>query len=159
MDYLLEEMTKDLKTGEKIVSTHTKAKIDKTPPYITVGNGLTTKDFPENVAKDAFKVFRALTKEQQGLFIDLKDIYIQQNMSNFQKRRRVDNPNNVVLEKNKENDLHQSIKKRMGQRCNGTELEAKGVLKKLKPGNYMLNPYIFIPPYDFKKVAAIWDEL
>jgi len=159
MDYELEEMTKNLKPGEKIVSTHTKTKTDKTPPYITVGNGIATKTFPENVAKDAFKVFRTLTKEQQDLFIDLKDVYVQQNMSNYQKQRTVDNPNNVVLDKNKDNDLHQSIKKRMGQRRNGTELEAKGVLKKLKPGNYMLNPYIFIPPYDFKKVAAIWDEL
>ena len=157
MNYELEEIVKSLKPGEKITTTHTKTKIDKKPPYITVGNGLATKDFPEKVAMDAFKVFSTLTKEQQDLFIDLKDIYVQQNMNNHQKQRTVENPNKVVLDKNKDNDLHQSIKKRMGQRRNGTELESKGVLKKLKPGNYMLNPYIFIPPYEFKKVAAIWE--
>jgi hypothetical protein len=159
MDYEAEQIANNLKPGEKLVTTHQKKKVDKKPSYIIVGNGVATKAFPAAVTMDAFRVFSSLTKEQQGLFIDLKDIYVQQNLDNYQKQRTVENPNKIVLDKNKDNELHQSIKARMGNRRNCTTLEEKGVLKKIKTGIYMLNPYLFIPSDDFKQIAEIWADL
>lgn len=158
MDYELEQQTNNLKPGEEIVATYQKKKIDKKPPYITVGNGISTKDFPAEVAMDAFKVFGKLSKTQQELFIDMKDIYVTQNMTNWQNKFKAENPNLVYLNKSKENEEHQNIKKRMGQNRNGSKLQELGVLIKVKNSVYMLNPYIFIPPYDFKKVSELWKE-
>lgn len=159
MDYELEQQTNNLKPGEKIEATYRKTKIDKKPPYITVGNGVATKKFPNEVAMDAFKVFSQLSKTQQELFIDIKDIYVTQNMTNWQSKHKAENPNLVYLDKNKGNEDHQNIKKRMGQNRNGSKLQELGVLIKVKNSVYMLNPYIFIPSYDFKKVSEFWKEL
>lgn len=159
MSYELEQQTNNLKPGEQIVATYQKKKIDKMPPYITVGNGVATKEFPADVAMDAFKVFSNLSKTQQELFIEIKDIYVTQNMTNWQSKRQVENPNLVYLDKNKDNEDHQNIKKKMSENRNGSTLQELGVLKKVRNSVYMLNPYIFIPPYDFKKVAESWKEL
>lgn len=159
MDYELEQQTNNLKPGEQLVAIYQKKTKAKTPPYITVGNGVATKDFPEDVTMDAFKVFSKLSQAQQRLFIELKDIYVQQNMTNWQAKRTVDNPNLVVLDKNKENEHHQTIRTRMSQNRNGTKLEQTGILKKVKNGIYMLNPYVFIPPYNFDKAVKEWKEI
>lgn len=159
MDNELEQQTNNLKPGEELVATYRKKKRDKNPPYITVGNGVATKEFPAEVAMDAFKVFSKLSKAQQELFIAIKDIYVTQNMTNWQGKHKAENPNLVYLDKTKENEGHQYIKDKMGRNRNGSTLQELGVLKKVKNGVYMLNPYIFIPPYDFKKVAELWKEL
>jgi len=159
MDHELKEKVNGLKNGEKIVATYQKKKSSNTPPYITVGNGFSTKNFPVEVVVDAFKVFSELSKAQQGLFVDLKDILVDQNMNNHYKKRKVDNPNLIILERSKSNLVHQKIRTKMSQNRNRKALETKGVLKQINPGRYMLNPYIFIPYNDFEEVAKIWEEL
>jgi hypothetical protein len=158
-DYELEEQKKSLKTTDELVVTYKTKARDKKPPYIVVGNGFATKAFPEKVSKDAFKVFSELSKAQQGLFIDFKEILVHQQMDNHYKKQEAENPNFIRIESDKDNHLHQSIKKRMAENKNGTQLEEKEVLKKIKNGRYMLNPYIFIPASNFKEVAKIWEAL
>ena len=159
MDFELDQKVENLKPGEKIVATYEKTTKSKQPPWIKLGSGLTTKKFPEGTSVDALKVFSELSKDQRQLFIDFKDILSQQTMDNIQAKRSVDNPNLVPLSRSKDNEFHRDIRDRMSQRKNGTTLEEKGVLKRLKIGVYMLNPYIFIPSGDFEKVAKIWEEL
>lgn len=159
MDYELEEKLQNLKNNEEIEATYRKKKKSQSPPYITVGNGVATKKFPSEVVMDAFEVFGNLTKTRQSLFKDFKDLWVRQAMDNHNNKRKVDNPNLIQLDCHKDNELHQSIKTRMMQNRNGSELERSGVLKKIKKRQYMLNPYIFIPPGDFKEVAEIWEEL
>jgi hypothetical protein len=155
----LEERIIKLKPGEQIKATYEKKKKGSSPPYIVVGNGMATKEFPTDAVIDAFEVFSELPKAQQRLFIWLKDILVYQNMDNHYAKRRVENPNLIKLDKNKENEEHQRIRKLMSENRNGSELGAKGVIKKMKIGVYMLNPYIFIPPYDFQAVAELWKGL
>jgi hypothetical protein len=119
-----------------------KKKNSKTPPCIAVGNGLSTKSFPEEVVMDAFKVFSELSKTQQGLFVGLKDILIKGRMTNYRNKRKVDNPTLVTLERSKSNSAHQDVKDKMSQNRNRKTLEINGILKQIKPGQYMLNPYI-----------------
>lgn len=161
MDRELEEKVQGLKKGEQLVRTTTIEKKKKVPcpPYITVGNGISTKLFPASVVMDAFRVFSELSSAQQWLFIELKDIFVTQNISAWQKNRSMENPNLIQLDKNKLNEEHAAIKAVMGRNRNGATLEAKGVLKKVANGRYMLNPYIFIPSDDFEKVAQIWSDL
>jgi hypothetical protein len=159
MTYELEQSINTLKPNESIEATFRTKKNSKSPPYITVGNGVATKTFPEKVVMDGFKVFSELSKTQQRLFVDLKDILVQQQMSNHYASRKVSNPNLVLLTRDKDDELHQSIRTRMSQNRNRSSLEEKGVLKQVKPGQYMLNPYIFIPSNDFKEIAEIWEEL
>jgi hypothetical protein len=159
MYYELEEKMSDLKSGEQIVATYQKKKSSKTPPYITVGNGLSTKIFPEEVVVDAFEIFSELSKTQQCLFIDLKNILVAQNMKNYYDKRKVENPNIIILQRSKGNLVHKNIRVKMSQNRNRKVLEKKGVLKQVKPGSYMLNPYVFIPYKDFSEVVKIWEEL
>ena len=152
----IEEQIKGLKDGEQVNAVITKTKKNKTPPYITVGNGLSTKVFQAVDVVDAFAVFGKLSKAQQQLFIMLKDILVLQNMEAHYRKNRHQNPNQIVLQKCKANDKHQLIKTNMSQNKNGKRLMEEGVLKQKKPGVYMLNPYLFIPPYNFKETAEIW---
>jgi hypothetical protein len=159
MDYELEEKLRGLNRGEQVVVTYQKKKKNKSPPYITVGNGLSTKNFSDEVVMDAFKVFSELSKTQQNLFIALKDLLIEENMGNYYSNRKVDNPNLIILDRSKSNLVHQNIRTKMSQNFNRKVLEKNGVLKQINPGRYMLNPYIFIPYNDFEKIAKIWEEL
>ncbi|MCI2282616.1 hypothetical protein L3081_03360 [Colwellia sp. MSW7] len=159
MDNELKENVSSLKRGEQLVTTYQKKKISKTPPYITVGNGLSTTKFSEEVVVDAFKVFSELSKAQQDLFVDLKDILVAQSMHNHYNKRKVENPNLIILDRSRSNLVHQNIKTKMSQNRNRKMLETKGILKQIKPGIYMLNPYIFIPHNDFQEVVSIWKEL
>jgi hypothetical protein len=159
MDLKLEEKVNALKRREQIVATYQIKKRSKTPPYIAVGNGLPTKKIPVEMVFDAFKVFSELSKAQQGLFVDLKDILVEENMKNYYNKRKVGNPNLIILDGSNSNLVHQSVRTKMSQNYNRKVLEKNGVLKQINPGRYMLNPYIFIPYNDFEEVAKIREEL
>jgi hypothetical protein len=159
VDDELEDKKSNLSSNDELVVTYRKKSRDKKPPFIVVGNGFATKKFPENVSQDAFKIFNDLSKAQRELFIDFKDLLVQQQMESHYGRKEVENPNLIRVENDKDNDLHNSIRDRMSKNRNGAMLEEKGVLKKIKNGRYMLNPYIFIPANNFEEVAQIWDDL
>ena len=155
----LEQKLGDLDSNEHYEILVNKKKNEKVPPFLVIGNGKATKDFPEDVAIDAIKVLSKLSPTQVGLIAELKDILVNQTISNHYKKRRVDNPNLIVLDKNKDNELHKSIRTRMSDNKNGTRLQELGVLQQTKPGTYMLNPFMFIPPYEFKRIAQIWKDM
>lgn len=159
MNHELEELAQHLKPNQKLITTTEIKKKSKAPPYITVGNGVSTKNFSEEVVKDAFKVLSQLSKAQQALFVDLKDILVQQQMANYYSKRKVKNPNLITLESSKINEEHKKIRTKMSQNRNRQTLEKHGVLKQLKPGQYMLNPYIFIPSNDFEDVVKQWESM
>ena len=157
MEHELEERLQNLKDDEEIEATFRKKKKSKPPPYIMVGNGMSTKDFPEDVVVDAFQVFSELSPAQQQLFVGLKDVLVQVRLRDYYAKRTPENPNLIWLDNLDE--FQQSIRTRMGQNRNGTILEEKGILKKIKTGKYMFNPYLFPPASDFKRVAEIWENL
>lgn len=159
MQYELEQKIENLKPGEYVEAKYEIRKKDKSPPYIVVGNGISTKDYPDELVMDAFNVFADLTSTQQRLVILLKDILIQQNLKNRGARTKAENPNLIKLHRGNHDEVHQEIKSKMGQNRNGSTLEEKKVLKKVRNGQYMLNPFMFPPSEGFSQVAKIWDEL
>lgn len=136
--------------------TQVKKLYSKSPPYITVGNGLATKQYPADLSIDAFEVFNDLSRAQRGLFIKFKNILVKQNFDNWIAKNTVANPNIVYLSGTED---HDNIRAEMSKNRNGTNLEKKGVLKKIKNNVYMLNPFIFIPANNFGSIAKAWDEL
>ena len=156
-EYELEEKKQNLKPDEELEVSYRVKKKEKKPPYINVGNGFETRDFPAGVSLDTFKVFSELSKAQQRLFVDFKDLLVDQRVSLGKRKQDVDKINVVTLYN--DDEWHLGIKKQLKDHKNGTELEEKGVLKKIKNGRYMLNPYIFIPRHNFEEVAEIWNEL
>lgn len=157
MDHDFEKDAAKLKPGEYLETR--KKQFSKAPPYIVVGNGRSSKDHSVNDVMDAFKVFMGLSKAQQGLFLDFKTIWEDQKMQEHYAQHKAENPNLIRLEKNANNYCHQDIKKRLSQNRNRTEMQEKGVLKKVKNGEFMLNPYIFIPTDDFSRIASIWKNI
>jgi hypothetical protein len=155
----LEQNIKELKSKERVNVQISKQTNDKVPPYLIVGNGRSNKEFPEHLAVDTFRVLSSLSPDLRWLFINLKDILVTQNINNSYPKRRVENPNLIILERNKDNELHKSIRKKMSENGYRRKLEEQGVLKQLKPGTYMLNPHMFIPSEDFKRIAQIWKDL
>ena len=155
----LDQKLGDLNSNEHYEILVNKKKNEKAPPFLVIGNGRASKDFPEDVAIDAIRVLSKLSPTQLGLIADLKDILVNQTITNHYSKQRVHNPNLIVLDKNKDNELHKSIRTRMSDNKNGTKLQELRVLKQPKPGTYMLNPYMFIPPYEFKRIAEIWKEM
>ncbi len=155
----LKQKLGDLNSNEHYEILVNKKKNEKVPPFLVIGNGKASKDFPEDVAIDAIGVLSKLSPKQMSIVVDLKDILVNQNIWNFYRKRRVHNPNLIILDKNKDNELHKSIKARMWDNKNGTKLQELGVLKQLKSGTYMLNPFMFIPPYEFKRIAQIWKDM
>ncbi|MCP3684807.1 MAG: hypothetical protein GY861_19235 [bacterium] len=154
----LKQRVQDLKNNQQLVATYEVKERSKSPPYITVGNGIATKAFPDSVAVDTIRVLNELTKEQRGLVADLKDILVEQWMSDHYSNRISKNPNLITLQRKGNNECHDNISKRMSEHRNCTELTEKGVLVKVKNRQYMLNPYMFIPSKDFKQIEELWRE-
>lgn len=154
----IKQKTAELKKNQELVATYQIRERGKSPPYITVGNGIATKAFPKNLVIDTFRVLNELTKEQRELVADLKDILVQQQMKAHYSNKNIKKQNIITLEGKNKNDIHDHISKKMSEHRNCTELEKKGVIVKLKNRQYMLNPYMFIPSKDFKHVSEIWEE-
>ena len=155
----LEQNIKELKSNERVNVQISKQTNDNLPPYLIVGNGRSSKEYPEHIVIDTFRVMSNLSPDLRWLFINLIDILVTQNINNRYPKRRVENPNLIILEKNKDNELHKSIKKKMSENGNRRKLEEQRVLKQVKPGTYMLNPHMLIPSEDFKRIAQIWKDM
>lgn len=166
VDYLVEkenpktqEGLENLSKNEKLVVTYHYENIDKTPPYIAVGNGFPHKDFPPQLIMDALAVFGGLSKKQQEIVLFFRDEMIERRMQAHYRKIKLENPNLVELSKSKEDARAQSIRRTLRANSNGKLLAEKAVLRKISSTEYMLNPFMFIPNYDFNRVAKIWIEL
>lgn len=153
----LSQQIETLQKNEEIEVTINKRKKAKSPPYTTIGNGMTTKDFKSGLVVDALRVFGALNPTQQIIVLHFRDALNTANMQAKQNKRPVERPNEVILSSIDPQD--QAIKKMLRDNSNSIKLVEKGVIKKLKSNHYMVNPYMFIPPENFDKIAETWHNL
>jgi hypothetical protein len=148
-----------LKKGEKLVTTTQIAKTSKSPQYLAIGNGVATQNFPADVVVDALELFGALTKEQQGIVLFLKDRMVMERMAAYQSNQTMTNPNAVTLRRSDFEEEDQRIRDLLRAHQNRKTLIEKNIIREIgKKGELMLNPFMFIPPNDFDSVRAIWDE-
>lgn len=157
MNLELNQQIESLKNNEQIEVTVSKKKKAKSPPYTTIGNGMSTKEFAPELVMDALKVFGGLTPAQQAIVLHFRDVINNANMQAKQHKRPVDNPNEIILSKNDLND--QTVQGQLRDNGNASKLIERAVIKKVKIHHYMVNPYMFIPHDNFDKVADRWHNL
>jgi hypothetical protein len=148
-----------LKKGQILVTKTSIETDEKKPQYVTVGSGGATKDFPEDVVIDALAVFGALTKEQQEIVLFLRDRMVSDRTLAYRNKQTQANPNAVTLRKSELEEEDQRIRDKLRAHQNRKKLIEKNIIREIGNKNeLMLNPFMFIPAYDFDKVRKIWDE-
>jgi hypothetical protein len=157
MNIELSQQIESLKNNEQIDVTVSRRRRTKSPPYTTIGNGISTREFKPELVVDALKVFGDLTPAQQTIVLHFRDAINNANMQAKQHKRPVDHPNEVMLSRIDQQD--QMIKNMLRDNGNASKLIDKGVIRKVAMNHYMVNPYMFIPHDNFDKVADKWQSL
>lgn len=148
-----------LKNNEEIEVKYSKKKKSKTPRYLTIGSGMTSKDFKENVVVDAFAVIGQLSKQQLEIFLYLRDLRVEKDLEHYNSKAINKKPNTVSIPKFKDDERAKQTKENLRKNNNGKTMIELGIIKKVKAGVYMINPYLLIPNDNFDEVAKQWDEI
>lgn len=151
----IEQQAANLGKNEKLVVSKTTTEI--TPPYISMGNGKTNKEFKQDVVMDAMAVFASLTPKQQEVVILLRDEMVRNRIEASLQKKQLDNPNEIHLSHTTTNETAEKIKSLLRANGNGKALNDKKVLRKVKSKAYMFNPFMFIPAYKFAETVAKWN--
>ena len=132
---------------------------DKTPPYSIIGNGKSTKEFKEDVVIDTIDLISKMNPQQVEIFIYFRNLLLEEQLYYYSKNSINDKPNNIIISrsKNDQNALH--IKELLRRNNNGKKLIELKAIKKIKAGEYMVNPYMIIPPDNFLKAVEKWNSI
>jgi len=148
----------DLKSNEQLDVIIRKKKKDKTPPYSTIGSGFSTKDFKEDVVVDAFKVIGNLSPQQLEIFLYFRDEVVQKQLDEFRTNIANTSPNTIVLSKSTLDYKTKELKRLLRANGNSKKMIELDIIRKVKAGVYMVNPYILIPTKNFSDVASEWNN-
>ena len=119
------------------------------PPYMVVGNGRHSKRYGVK-SMDIIDVCAQLNTSENKVLKFFRDCFTDNTINNEEY------PNIVVPSSWKEYDTY--IKKSLEK--NYTHMEYLGVLKRVKRGIYMINPYLFMPRRDALVKSQIkWEEI
>lgn len=154
----IQQQANALGKNEKLVVS--KSTTEEKPPYIVIGNGNTSKKFTqEDVVMDALAVFATLSPKQQLIVLHLRDEMVRNNINAKHKKIQLPNPNEIYLSQITGLDVAQQVKKLLSENGNNKALVDKKVMRKIQNNVYMLNPYMFIPSYNFAETAQTWQSL
>jgi hypothetical protein len=128
------------------VTTKTK-KREPYPGFTIFGNGKTTRH--GGTSMDILDICKELNLAEMNLMQFFRD-YIEQNKARKEK--------NVNLLKPTSSDEWTSYLK-VALKKNYPHMECLGIIKRVKRGTYMINPHLFIPPYDMDYHNMEWDSL
>ncbi|WP_041962918.1 hypothetical protein [Sulfurospirillum cavolei] len=148
-----------LMTNEELNVQVTRKRKASTPPYSTIGNGRTTKEYKDAPVVDAFRVIGQLSPQQLEIFLYFRDVIVENALYHRNTKTRNDQPNHVTLSRSSENHAEKQIKTLLGQNNNSARLQKMNIIKKIRVGVYMVNPYLLIPSDNFAEVAKQWNEL
>lgn len=144
----------DIDKDEDIVITRIKK--SKVPPYFILGNGMKSKYHNEDNVIDALEIFKQMGKPEMDLFIYFRNAIIEQQIESKFGVYTYD-ANVVHIPVSKNHGLSQALKKALSKFY--THLEELKVLKRIRRGKYMINPYLLIPNSNFEKVALMWQKI
>ena len=153
----IQQQANALGKNEKLVVS--KSTTEEKPPYIVIGNGNTSKKFTQDVVMDALAVFATLSPKQQLIVLHLRDEMVRNQINAFHKKIQLPNPNEIYLSQITALDVVQQVKKLLSENGNSKALKDKKVMRKIKNNVYMLNPFMFIPSYNFAETAQTWQSL
>lgn len=151
------EQIEQLGKREQVIVSKTSQEIK--PPFNTIGNGRYNKHFGQTLVVDTLAVFGSLSPTQQTIVLQLRDMMTNNLIQASYQNTQLTNPNEIALSHTCVDDSTQSIKALLRQGSNSKALIDNNVIRKVKPKVYMLNPFMFIPPYRFNETRQLWDSL
>jgi len=158
-DSNLESSIRNLKKNEELEVKYTKKKRSKTPPYLIIGNGKSTRNFTEDVVVDAFELVGQLSSNQLEIFLYFKDLVVERNLDYFNRKAIDETPNYIRIPSSRQDEEALNIKKLIRSNNNGKRLEEINIVRKIKANQYMVNPYLLIPNDNFDKARINWEKL
>ncbi len=153
----LKPMLDNIGSRDEIVITR-KSK-EKTPPYSVIGNGKTSKDYKEDVVVDTIDMIGKMNSQQFETFKYFRDLVVEEQLHHHKRNTTNEEPNIVIIPKSKNDTKAVRIKELIRNNNNGKKLQEMGAIRKIKAGEYMVNPYMIIPSHNFSKAALKWDSL
>lgn len=155
----LEDAIKTLGNNEEIEVKVSKRRRAKTPPYLVIGNGKSTKDFKEDVVVDAFELIGKLSKQQLQIFLYFKKLVVERNLDYYNRGVLDENPNYIIIPSSSLDTEAVEIKSLIRTNGNGKKIEELQIVRKIKANRYMVNPYLLIPINNFSAASRKWEEL
>lgn len=136
-----------LEADETITIEKRKKRKEPYPGYTMWGNGHTTKFGGKSV--DVLDILKELGKPEMSLMQFLRD-EMKINTTN-----KVEDIN--MIEPAISHEFTPYLKSVLKK--NYAHMECLGILKRMKRGKYMLNPWLFIPTKDVERMKEIWSSL
>lgn len=158
-EHSLHESIEQLKADETLDVRVTKKKKSSTPPYSTIGNGRTTRHFKDAPVVDTLKIIGSLSPHQLDIFLHFRDAIIDNQIRSIQTKTINAHPNTVILSSSTLDTESKRIKELLRSNNNGRRMEDLSIIKKIKSGVYMVNPYMLIPSDNFEDVVNEWNAI
>lgn len=155
----IQDTIEHLKSDEALDVRITKKKKSSTPPYLTIGNGKTTRHFKDAPVVDTLKVVGLLSPQQLEIFLHFKDLVVENSMSSHKAGTINKQPNTVTLSKSDTDVQAKKVKELLRTNKNSRKMQDLAIIKKIKTGVYMVNPYMLIPSDNFEDVVKEWDAI
>lgn len=129
------------------------------PPFTTIGNGRYNKCFEPSIVVDTLAVFGSLSPTQQQIVLQMRDRMTNNLIAASYQKIQLTNPNEISLSHTNVDETTQKIKALLRQGSNSKTLIERNIIRKVKSKIYMLNPFMFIPPYRFNETRQLWNAL
>lgn len=147
MEYAGMVQLPELRSDEVVEITTKKKKHEAYPGYTILGNGKATRKGGQSM--DILNICKELNRAEMNLLQFIRD-ELEHN-----KMRKEKNVNLVTPSRSEEWTVYlkTALKK------NYPHMECLRIIQRVKRGTYMINPYLFIPPYDVDFHKEVWDKL
>lgn len=137
----------DIGSNEIIVITKEKRTRENFPGFTIYGNGKATRYGGKSM--DILDVCEKLNRAEMNLMKMFRD-QVEVNKMNDEKNYNLVVPNKIA---EWSNYYKVALKK------NYPHMECLGVIRRVKRGTYMLNPYLFIPKNRLEYHRTVWEDL
>ena len=158
-EQVIQNTIENLKSDEALDVRITKKKKSLTPPYLIIGNGKSSRHFKNAPVVDTLKVLSTLSPQQFEIFLHFRDLIVENTISSSQADTINKHPNTVTLSKSNNDIEAKRVKALLRTNNNGRKMQDLMIIKKIKIGVYMVNPYMIIPTNDFEEAVNEWDAI
>jgi hypothetical protein len=158
----IEESLKDqinLKDNEELDITVSKREKQKLPPFVLMGSGEPSKTYSSDDVVDALAILSELSPHQLKIVFYFKNEIVRQQIIAHHTNNIDKDAHTVFIPKSTADKVAVEIRKLLSQNKNGKILVEKQVVKKIKNGVYMMNPFFIIPSQGFNEILKKWNAI
>lgn len=158
-EHSLHESIEQLKADETLDVRVSKRKKSNTPPYLIIGNGKSNRHFKDAPVRDTLRDIGSLSPQQLDIFLHFRDVIVDNHIRSIQAKSINAHPNTVILSSSEQDEEAKKIKALLRANNNAKKMQEQGLIKKVKSGVYMVNPFVIIPSDHFQEVVDAWDAI